>query len=330
MWQDIRNKVSEVYRNYRRSSNPLSTVISVTYLASFYRYLRRFPLPTNEVSRRSNKTRALLLKGVAKVDFYGVQEERLFIDFNNAKLSEWKLSPTQLLQLIESQNILDSGGSIELTKESITVEPTGNFASIDDVKNLLLALEKGVVRLGDVADIYMGYVDPPKNLMNTNSQKSIGIAINMRDGGNIVKLGKKVKKEIKKLRSKFPIGLEIHELFYESDLVNKTIADFTLNLVQSNLIVSIVMFLFLGIKTGLVVSSLIPTTILITVAIMSISAIGMDQVSLAALMIALGMLVDNAIVMCEILSLQWSLENLPSMRRWILLKSLKSLFSLLH
>ena len=103
-------------------------------------------------------------EGVAKVDFYGVQEERLFIDFNNAKLSEWKLSPTQLLQLIESQNILDSGGSIELTKESITVEPTGNFASIDDVKNLLLALEKGVVRLGDVADIYMGYVDPPKIL----------------------------------------------------------------------------------------------------------------------------------------------------------------------
>ena len=134
------------------------------------------------------KSELLEVKDVAKIDFYGVQDERLFIDFNNAKLAEWKLSPTQLLQLIQSQNIIDSGGTIELLEESITVEPTGNFTNIDDVKNLLLPLANGVVRLGDVANIYMGYIDPPKNLMRTNGGKSIGIAINMREGGNIVKL----------------------------------------------------------------------------------------------------------------------------------------------
>lgn len=244
------------------------------------------------------------LKGipdVAKVDILGVQDERVFIDYYDEKLAEVGLSPDQLGEILRRQNIIQSGGVIDSSLEQIALEPTGDFKSIDDIRSTLIKIPdtKKLITLGDIANVYRGYIHPPRIKMRTSGFPSLGIAISMRAGGNILQLGENIHTYIKQLKQNYPIGVEFEMIAFEPDRVEKKISEFMMNLLQAIVIVCAVMLFFLGLRTGLVVASLIPIAILITFVAMGYLNIGLDQVSLASLMIALGMLVDNAIVICE-------------------------------
>lgn len=243
----------------------------------------------------------LLHPDIAKVDIYGIQDERIFVEYNNSRLAELGLSPAQLSQILVARNIIIPGGEIFTADEQITLEPTGNFDTVEDLRQTLITLPGSdeVVYLGDVVHIKRGYVDPPASLARYNGAPCLALAINLREGGNIIELGEEVKRQVEMFKQIYPIGVEFNFVSFQPYFVSKKIADFTNSLLQSIVIVLLIMLAFLGFRSGLVVASLIPMSMIMSLLIMRVFNIGLNQMSLASLIIALGMLVDNAIVMSE-------------------------------
>ncbi len=238
---------------------------------------------------------------VAKVDIYGAQEERVFIEYNNARLSELGMSPIQLKSLLEAQNIVLPGGDIRTQDEKIVLEPSGNFESVDEVRRTVIRIpgSQDLLFLEDLVDVRRGYIDPPNTLMRSTGEPALGLGISMQNGGNIIKLGDQVRGVLDQANQEFPIGIEFDVIQFQPEVVDRKIKNFTNSLFQAIVIVTGVMLLFLGIRTGLIVASLIPMAIFMSLFLMATLDIGLDQMSLAALIIALGLLVDNAIVMSE-------------------------------
>ena len=245
---------------------------------------------------------------VAKVEIYGVQEERVFIEYNNARLSELGISPSQLSSLLESQNIVMPGGDIRTKEEKIVLEPSGNFESVEEVRRTVIGVpgNRDLLFLEDLVDIYRGYIDPPDALLRSTGEPALGLGVSMQQSGDIILLGEQVRRVIEQANQEFPIGIEFDVIQFQPDVVNRKIENFTISLIQAIIIVTGVMLLFLGFRTGFIVASLIPMAIFMSLFLMSTLGIGLDQMSLAALIIALGLLVDNAIVMSESSMVQMS------------------------
>lgn len=243
----------------------------------------------------------LHLPDVAKVDIYGAQEERIFVEYSNATLSSYGISPLQLQSILEARNILIPGGSMTTEYERIVLEPSGNFQSLDDLRHTVLQIpgSKDIVYLDDLARVSRGYVDPPSSMVRGTDGPCLALAISMREGGNIVELGEQVRPRVRELLAYYPIGIDLDFVQFQPEAVANLVDGFVVNLYQAVLIVTVVMLLFLGLRTGLVVATLIPMAMLVTLFMMSVFGIGLDQMSIASLIIALGMLVDNAIVMSE-------------------------------
>lgn len=237
---------------------------------------------------------------IAKVSIHGEQQEVIFVEYNNARLAELGLSPQQLSASLASVNILSSGGDIISGRERITLEPTGNFESLVDLQRTVIQLPGGaLVYLEDIANVYRGYKDPPRSVSRVNGEPTLAIAVSMREGGDILKLGERLDVLMPDLLSRYPWGIEIDKVWFQADLVEDVVNTFTSSLGQAIIIVILVMISFLGLRTGLVVGSLIPTTIVASFFTMQIFEITINQISLTALIIALGLLVDNAIVIVE-------------------------------
>ncbi|MDG1771549.1 MAG: efflux RND transporter permease subunit [Luminiphilus sp.] len=257
----------------------------------------------SELDTISDEVKAVFLQiqDTAKVEILGIQEERVFVEYNNARLADLGLSPGLLTQILEERNIVVSGGSFKLGDERISLEPSGNFESIEEIGDTLLRLPETnqLFQLRDVATLNRSYVDPPEELISINGSPGIAIAIAMREGGNNIELGQAVKAAIADFYDSYPIGIEFKLVNFSPQEVEDKVKGFVANLLQAIGVVTLVMLLTLGFRTGLVVSSLIPITMLLSMIVMSAFNIGLDQISLAALIIALGMLVDNGIVMSE-------------------------------
>ncbi|MDF2178338.1 efflux RND transporter permease subunit [Aliiglaciecola sp. CAU 1673] len=242
----------------------------------------------------------------AKIDILGAQEERIFVEYDNARLSELGISPHQLAQMLEARNIVISGGAFNLGNERIALEPTGNFESVEDIGKTVITSpqSKRLVMLRDIAHISRGYVDPPSTLVHSSGQRALAVAVSMREGGNNIVLGEQVLAAVNRLEQRFPHGIEFDLVNFSPAEVDAKVKDFMSNLLQAIAVVTLVMLVSLGMRTGLVVAMLIPTTMLLSLIVMSLFDIGLDQISLAALIIALGMLVDNGIVMSESIMVQ--------------------------
>jgi len=243
----------------------------------------------------------LKIDDVSKVEIRGIQQERVYVNFDNARLSGLGLSATQLQNILQSSNIIISGGQVETGMERIVLEPTGNFTSVEDIRQTLISLPitGETVFLGDVAEIQRGYAEPPEVRIRANGQEALVLGISMREGGNIIQLGENITATIADLEQQYPIGVSFDILSFQPGVVERSISTFVTSIPQAIGIVLACMLIFLGLRTGLVVASLIPMTILATLMIMQFLGIGMDKISLVSLIIALGLLVDNAIVMSE-------------------------------
>lgn len=242
----------------------------------------------------------LKISDVAKVDIHGAQDEVIFVEYNNARLAELGVSPQQLSGVLSTANILSSGGDILTGRERIVLEPTGNFESIEDLRKTVIQIPNGsVVYLGDIANIYRDYTDPPSSVSRVNGQPTLAIAISMREGGDILKLGEQLDLIIPGIQAQYPWGVELEKIWFQATLVKASVDDFISNLIQAIVIVCLVMILTLGLRTGLIVATLIPSAMIIALFVMQIFSITINTISLAALIISLGLLVDNAIVMVE-------------------------------
>ena len=302
VWDNLRRKVEAAARELPQGVVPVvddefgdvfGTVIALT--ADGFSYA--------ELEEVAEQVRDVLLRidDVAGVDVRGVQEERVFVDFDNARLSGLGLSAAQLQSILQAGNIIISGGAIETAVERITLEPTGNFTSVEDISRTVLTLPGTgeTVFLGDVADVRRGYVDPPRSTVRANGEPALVLAISMREGGNIIELGENIRAAIAALEARYPVGVAFDILAFQPEVVDRAISSFVTSIFQAVGIVLVCMLLFLGLRTGLVVATLVPMTMLATLALMQVLGIGLDKMSLASLIIALGLLVDNAIVMSE-------------------------------
>ena len=261
----------------------------------------------------------LRLPDIAEVQIFGIQEERIFIEYENARLAELGLAPAELSNILEAQNIVTPGGSIRLGPERIVIEPTGSFESLDEVRRAIVQLPNSeeVLYLEDLVEIRRDYIDPPVDRVHTGrgavlyhagapsfpvddpKTAALVLAVSMREGGRLTELGRDVEDLMRRFNDVYPIGLQLDTIIFQPDDVQQVIDGFVANLLQAVVVVMGSMLVFLGLRTGLVISALIPTAMMTTLLIMLLTDIGLDQISLAALIIALGMLVDNGVVMAE-------------------------------
>jgi len=242
----------------------------------------------------------LRLNDVSKIEIIGIQPQVVYVEFDNSKLAKLNLSASYLKNILESKNIVLSGGNIKIEDSRLSIEPSGNFESLEQISNTIIPLEtKEKLYLKDIANIKADYKNPSSLIVQKDGKESIILAISMKKDGDIIKLGQEIDSLMKEVQEKLPLGVKLDRLFNEPKIVDNIINNFVNNLLQSMLLVVIVMLFSLGFRTGLIVAFLIPMSILSSFIIMSIFDIWLDQVSLAALIISLGLLVDSAIVMSE-------------------------------
>ena len=249
------------------------------------------------------------LPDASEVEISGIQEEQIYVEFDNARLADIGLSASQLQSIIASTNIVFGGGQVSLEDQRIVLEPTGNYEDISDLEKTLIPLGNsgGTVQLGDVTGITRAYKSPAEHLVKINREPALALSVALKDGSNLIRLGEMVDEKVEQYNESLPVGIHLRRTAAQDEFVDTKVSDFIGNVFQSVGIVLAVMLLFLGLRTGLVVASLIPMALVMTLLLMNLLEIGLNQVSLAALIMALGMLVDNAIVVSE--SMMVKMEN---------------------
>jgi multidrug efflux pump subunit AcrB len=308
IWDKLRRKVEDATRDLPDGAQKpwvnddfgdvFGSVITITGDGFSYRELRDYA--------DDLKDEILKLSNTGRVEEYGFQDEKVYLEYNQAKLSELELSPIQLRDILQAQNILQSGGTIFTNSDSITIEPTGNYLNIQEIEDTIIQLpnSKRLVYLKDILTVRRGYIDPPQQMVRANGQVALALGVSLREGGNIVTQGEELTFLLERMRQVMPLGIELEMPVYQPEVVDKKVKDFLGNLFQSIVIVFLSMLIFLGARTGAIVASLIPAAILFALFWMNFLDYTLDQITLAALIIALGMLVDNAIVMVESITIQ--------------------------
>lgn len=243
----------------------------------------------------------LLVKNVAKVEIWGAQRECIYVDISSTSLAERGIPPASVFNALDKQNIVIDSGNINIGRERVRLAVNGEFNSVEAVGNLTVSrgASDKMVLLRDIATIRKGYVEPVSKQMRFNGMPSLGIAASTVSGGNVIKMGEAVKARINELKQFLPIGMEISVVAMQSDLVQKSIDEFMMNLGAALLIVVALLFLFMGVRSGMLIGLGLLLTIATTFLVMRMLHVDLQRISLGALIIALGMLVDNAIVVTE-------------------------------
>lgn len=262
-----------------------------------------------ELRQQAEKIRRLIvdLPQVQKVELLGVQEEKIYISVSNEKLAELGLSPQTISNTIKAQNELTPAGMIQTTSDNVYIRYSGILDSINSIENIPISANGKNFRLGDIASVTHGYSDPPDPKMYFNGKPAIGIAVSMQAGGNILNLGHNLNSLVGKIKPDMPLGMEIHQVSDQPQVVQESISEFISTLREAIIIILAVSFLSLGLRTGLVVAGCIPLVLAGAFALMYLLDINLQKVSLGALIISLGLLVDDAIIAVEMMSVQ--LEN---------------------
>jgi multidrug efflux pump len=250
------------------------------------------------------KLELLRVPDVAKVDLIGLQDEKIFIELSNTKLATLGVSFDQVQKVLESQNAITASGSFETATDRIYMRPSGAFDSVDSIRNIAIRANGQLFRLGDVADVKRGYADPPQPRMRYEGRNALGIAVSMRDGGDILALGRDLDAAAQRLRPTLPVGLELDRVADQPHAVARSVGEFVDTLAIAVGIVLLVSFFSLGFRTGLVVALSIPLVLAMTFAAMKFFGIDLHKISLGALVLALGLLVDDAIIAVEMMAVK--------------------------
>ena len=303
IWQDLRNKVSDARPELPDGSLPPQVNDEYGDVYGILLALTGRTLGYEDLEHEAEalKERLLAMDEVAKVKLHGDQPERIFVELSNDRMARLGLSPRQLIQTLQAQNAIQPSGSATLGQERVTIEATGEFTSLDDIRRASLRLpgQSETVFLGDVADIRRGTVDPPEKLVRFNGEKCVLLAVSMVRNGNIVSLGERIDGLIEAERSRLPQAVSLDRLVFQPDFVKKSIADFSVNLLEAFGFVVGVMLLFVGWRTGLIAGVLVPLAMLACISLMPLFGVKLQIVSIGALIVSLGILVDNGVVVSE-------------------------------
>ncbi len=242
-----------------------------------------------------------LISGVKRVTLHGVQPETVWIEFSTARIAQLGFSASTIREALVSQNVVLPGGVIDTGQREIIVVPDGDFASVEDIENTPIEIPGSgeVIHLRDLATVRRGYVDPPDPSFFYDGEQSILIAVSMAEGRNILDVGPRIVERLEQIEQKLPIGYQIRIGNYQPTHVERAVAAVRSNLFQTIGIVLVVIVIFLGFRTGIIVGLHVPLTMIVTLVVMYVMGIAMHRISLATLIISLGLLVDNGIVVAE-------------------------------
>jgi len=244
------------------------------------------------------------VKDVGKVELVGLQDEKIWIELSNTKLATLGLPLSAVQQALEAQNAVAAAGFFETPSERIQLRVTGRFESVEEIRDFPIRVADRTFRIADVAEVKRGFNDPPAPRMRFMGEDALGIAVSMKDGGDILVLGKALEEEFARLQQTLPLGMELRKVSDQPAAVKTGVGEFVKVLVEALVIVLAVSFFSLGLRTGLVVALVIPLVLAMTFAAMYYLGIGLHKISLGALVLGLGLLVDDAIIAVEMMAIK--------------------------
>ena len=247
------------------------------------------------------RAKVLTIPNAGRVDLIGAQDEVIFLEFSTRRMAALGLDQQAVLRSLQSQNAITPSGVIQAGPERISVRVGGQFTSEDSLRAINLRVNDRFFRLSDVATITRGYADPPQSLFRVNGKPAIALAIGMKAGANLLEFGEALKATMEQVVAELPIGVGVHLVADQPVVVEEAVGGFTKALFEAVVIVLIVSFLSLGLRAGLVVATSIPLVLAITFMVMAYAGISLQRISLGALIIALGLLVDDAMIAVEMM-----------------------------
>ncbi|TDI58315.1 MAG: efflux RND transporter permease subunit [Alphaproteobacteria bacterium] len=324
VWEELRRKIGDAQSQLPPGAGPslviddFGDVYGVLYAITGDGYSIREIKEYAKFLRRE----LLQVQDVAKITLWGERQEGIYVEISRTRIAELGFGLDQVYRTLEQQNVVVSAGSARVGDEFIRIDPTGSIDTIEDISNLVIGSSAGtdgrttLIYLRDIADVTREYVDPPQRVLRFNGQNAIGLGISTAAGGNVVTMGEALKDRLKELEEQTPVGLDVKIISMQSDAVVASIDAFIVSFLQAVLIVIVVLLLAMGLRTGLIIGAVLVVTVLGTFIIMANQGVLLERISLGALIIALGMLVDNAIVVSDgmLVRIQAGMDRLKAAR----------------
>ncbi len=252
----------------------------------------------------SARKRLLSISDVEKIDLIGEQSEKVYVEFSHRKLATLGINPRQIFDSISKQNVLMPSGKIDTVADRIYLRVDGAFDAVQSINSVPVEANGKVLRLGDIAEVHRGYQDPPEFVVRYNGKPTVALGVTMTKGGNVLALGKALDERMKLVQSEIPAGVEINSIAFQPAVVEESVSEFVRSFIEALIIVLLVSFLSLGFRTGIVVALSVPSVLAISLIIMNAIGMDLDRISLGALILALGLLVDDAIIAVEMMAVK--------------------------
>ncbi|KPJ74534.1 MAG: hypothetical protein AMJ54_16970 [Deltaproteobacteria bacterium SG8_13] len=302
-WKLLRNRMADVKPELPKGTiGPMvDDTFGDTSVATIALWSDGFSMAEMHETARQIRERLNMMKGIQKVDLTGVQDERIYLEVSNAKIAQLGIDTADIGKSLREQNILLPGGRINLNDVEIIVETQGRFTSIEEISEVLIPISgtQATIPLRDIAAIRKAYVEPIHNPAYYNGHQAIVLSVFILRGVDAVEFGERLNKEVREIEQSLPWGYKLEFATYQPELIKKAVSGMVVNVLESVVIVLVVVMLLLGLRTGLIVGSFIPLVMLFGVLMMYALGIDMERMSLATMIIALGMFVDNAIVVSD-------------------------------
>ena len=304
IWYQLRKKIGDIRHTLPQSIESLTFNDEFSDVYGSMYALTGDGFDYAALKKQAELIRAELLKipDVAKVDFFGEQKQRLFIEISNAKLVTIGISTTELIAILQAQNAVVRGGTFDSADERIRIAVSGRYSKLEDLQELRLRANNQDFRLGDVTRIYRGYEDPPHDRVRFQGKDSLLLGVSMKEGGDVIALGHALDKTIARIQQQLLVGLNLNTVTSQPKIVANSVNDFVKSLIEALVIVLSVSLISLGWRSGIVVAITIPVVLASTFLVMQLNDIGLHKISLGALILALGLLVDDAIIAVEMMS----------------------------
>ncbi len=303
VWDELRRKVHDAQQELPPGAGPSIVIddygdvygvfLAITGDEYSYAELKEYV----KILRRE----LLLVQDVAKIETYGMRNEAVYIELDRDRMSQMGIPDSSIEQALQAKNLVAEAGKVRVGSELIRIEATGTFSTVKQFEDLLIPVSgsEKQIYLKDIATIKRGYITPRTTILRYDGKPGIGLGISTVSGGNAVVMGEAVQKKLEELESATPLGVEISAISYQSETVTKAIKGFLINLIEAVVIVIVVLMLFMGLRSASIIGFILVLTIFSSFILMKINGVALERVSLGALIIALGMLVDNAIVVID-------------------------------
>lgn len=303
IWTKLRNKIKDAERTLPPNVTPPIVNDDFGDLYGLYYFISGDGFNAAELRAYAKSLQKDILQvgGVGKVQLAGEQQEAIFVEISAETASRLGVSLSNVYDILKQQNAVISSGNVNIGNKRIVIDPSGSIDSINSIQNLLVSAGSNnkVIFLKDIANIYRSYTSPSDKIIRYNGKPAIALGVSNVSGGNVVMVGKAVTEKIKDSESRRPLGIEVSEYYHQGDIVEASVDNFIINVIAALVIVIVTLFIFMGMRSALVIGFILILTIAATLATMQLINIPMHRISLGALIIALGMMVDNAIVVTE-------------------------------